>query len=123
MFEPLAQQVQTSAWVLPGEASLEACEAFLSSAESTVNTPQEARLQIVDALGLLLQALAGMAQTPRQAFQARRIAMQTIAHAQQQALAQTFETLADVGAAGSQEFGRSRRGRCAHIGHEVSNGY
>ena len=121
MFEPLAQQVQASAWVLPDEASLEACEAFLSSAKSTVDTPQEARLQIVDTLGLLLKAFAGMTQTPRQAVQSCGIAMQAIAHAQQQALAQTLETLADVGAAGCQEFGRSRRGWRTDVGDEVGN--
>ena len=69
MIEPLAQQGQVSPRVLPGQASLESSEAFLPGAEPTVDAAQQPLFQIVDTLGLLLQAFARVAQAPRQAFQ------------------------------------------------------
>ena len=75
MIEALAQQVQVSAWVLARKACFEAGEALLPGAEATVDAAQQALFKIVDALGLLLQALAGVSQPACQAFEARCLAV------------------------------------------------
>src|SRR5690606_3320549 len=100
MFQALAQQFQRTSRMLCTQAGVEPRQTLLARAKATVDAAQQALLQIVDALGLLLQALAGMAQAAGQAIEARAFTMQAFAHAQQQALAQAFQALANIRTAG-----------------------
>src|SRR5690606_21454278 len=102
MFQTLAQQCQRTPRMLCAQAGVEPCQALLARAKATVDAAQQALLQIVDALGLLLQALAGMAQAAGQTIEARAFTMQAFAHAQQQALAQACQALANIRTAGRQ---------------------
>ncbi|MOA57706.1 hypothetical protein D3C78_1819330 [compost metagenome] len=53
--------------------------------------PTHAHVQIIQALSLLAQTFAGMAQATGHAFQAQTITHQTVAHAHHQAPMQAFD--------------------------------
>ncbi len=62
MFEALAQQIQRTPWMLRGQACFQAGQALLAAAQAAVDGAQQALLEVVDALSLLLQPFAGVAQ-------------------------------------------------------------
>ena len=97
--------------MLCGETRLQADQAFVADRQLALEGTAQAHVQVVQALRLLAQAFAGMAQAAGDAFQAQAFAQQLVAHAQHQAPAQAVETLLQVAGVGRQQFGGGRRRR------------
>lgn len=109
--------------MLCGETCLQADQTFVADRQLALEGTAQAHVQVVQALRLLAQAFAGMAQAAGDAFQAQAFAQQLVAHAQHQAPAQAVETLLQVAGVGRQQFGGGRRRRRAHVGDEVADRY
>ncbi len=106
-----------------GEACVEAGQAFALIGQLLVEGAAQAHVQVIQALGLLAQALAGVAQASAGAFQAQAFAGQTALHVQRQAPLQVVQALHQLAAVRGQQFGGGRGRRRAHVGDEVGDGY
>lgn len=121
--EALAQQAEGAPRVLGRQARLQAGQALAALAHLAVERALQAHLQVIQALGLLAQPFARVAQASGQPVQAQVLVGDQLAHAQQQAALQALQALAQAAGIRCQQLGGRGGRRRANVGDEVADGH
>ncbi len=120
--QALAQQLQRALGMLAGQAGLQARQALAAIVQLAFEGPRQAHFQVIQALCVLAQAFAGVAQAPGQSVQAQAFALQAVVHAHDQAALQAVQALHQLAGVGGQQFGGGRGGWRTHVGDEIADG-
>src|SRR5690606_18160299 len=123
LVKALLQQAQQPLRMLVLEASAQMGQPLQALFEPMLPGAPQAHVQLIEALRLLRQALAGMAQATAQGVQSQPLSLQSDLHALLQLAVEALQLDQHGLGVRAEQFGRSGGSGGAYVGNEVADGY
>src|SRR5690554_6798208 len=123
LVKALLQQAQQPLRMLVLEASAQMGQPLQALFEPMLPGAPQAHVQLIQALRLLRQSLAGMTQATAQGVQSQPLPLQADLHALLQLAMTALQLLQHGPGVGAEQFGGRRGGGGAYVGNEVADGY